>query len=402
MVQDKLKVKKLLIITERFYPEDFIINELAIDFQKKGFEISVLTQSPSYPHSKIFNGYKNRLFKKYDWQGIKIYRFFTVLGYKKKVMLKLLNYFSFMVMSIVTGIFIGRKFDKVFIFQTGPLLPAVAGVVIKKLYKKPLTIWTQDLWPDAVYDYGFKKNWFLKTFLNWLVKFVYKNCRNIFVSSRGFIKRISEYVPNKKIRYFPNWPMINCFFEGENPIKLSDKFNFTFAGGIGKFQNLENVVRGFGLFIGSGKDAQLNIIGEGANLNALKQLMETEKIPNIVFWQRQSASEIPKYISASDALIIPLIDSPMGRFIVPSKFQAYLTAQKPIFCIAKGETATIVRENNLGIVSDPCDIESIASGFEKMMEFAHSQTAFKSKAKDLLDREFSKEKIVNEMVDIVV
>jgi len=33
-------------------------------------------------------------------------------------------------------------------------LPAV---LIRKPYKKPLTFWALDIWPDSVYAYGLKK-----------------------------------------------------------------------------------------------------------------------------------------------------------------------------------------------------------------------------------------------------
>ena len=46
--------KKILIVTEVFYPEEFKINEVAIEWKNKGYDIGVLTMVPSYPASEIF------------------------------------------------------------------------------------------------------------------------------------------------------------------------------------------------------------------------------------------------------------------------------------------------------------------------------------------------------------
>jgi len=56
--------KNVLIITERFFPEEFGINDLAIAWQAKGYEVAVLTQAPSYPFDKVYEGYKNKLFQR--------------------------------------------------------------------------------------------------------------------------------------------------------------------------------------------------------------------------------------------------------------------------------------------------------------------------------------------------
>ena len=52
-------VKKALVLCEVFHPEDFLINDLVQEWEKKGYELEVLTRVPSYPFGKVYNGYKN-------------------------------------------------------------------------------------------------------------------------------------------------------------------------------------------------------------------------------------------------------------------------------------------------------------------------------------------------------
>ena len=90
-----MKKNKILIVTEVFYPEEFNINDLALSWQEKGFEINVLTLVPSYPENTIVDGYKNKLFQKEKWRDITIFRIKTVKGCRTSVSKKILKYFWF-------------------------------------------------------------------------------------------------------------------------------------------------------------------------------------------------------------------------------------------------------------------------------------------------------------------
>ena len=93
-----------------------------------------------------------------------------------------------------------------------------------------------------------------------------------------------------------------------DPISFSNikKTQFTFAGNIGKVQNLENIIKAYNLITNEHKKSQLNIIGDGSNLNYLKKLSKNNS--NIVFYGKKNREDMAKYYIASDFLIISLID----------------------------------------------------------------------------------------------
>ncbi|MBI4656295.1 MAG: glycosyltransferase family 4 protein [Elusimicrobia bacterium] len=398
------KKLKVMILAERFYPEEFIINDLAAKWSEKDFEIDVLTQAPSYPFGKIFKGYSNKLFSRDQWKNINILRFFTITGYKESLFLKLLNYFSFALVGSIVALFIGRKYDRVFVYHVGPLTLAIPAVVIGKIYKKDVTIWTQDVWPDSVYAYGFRKRKFLSAILDGFVSFVYRNCDRIFVSCEGFRQKITPYAPCKPVYHFPNWPVIPQGVESDSKrIKLSDKFNFTFAGNVGKVQNLENVVRGFSMASAKNENIQLNIIGDGSNLENLKEIIDAEKISNVVFWGRRNQQEMPAYFNASDVMVISLNDAPIFTLTVPSKFQSYLAAGKPIFCIMNGEVRRIVEQYQTGLCAAPGDLKGI---MEVFLEFYSLRSgglqSFVKNSRILLDSIYDRGKIVDSMTNLII
>lgn len=396
--------KKVLIVSEVFYPEEFKINELAIDWKNKGYDVDILTMVPSYPSSKIFYGYENRWYQKELWNGMNIYRVKAVTGYKNSLFKKLLKYFAFMLMGSLVSLKIGKKYDYIFGFQVGPLTAMVPAIILKQFYKKPVTLWIQDIWPDSVYAYGFKKTKILEFFLNSFVKYVYKNTSSFGISAKGFEKKIIPFLSeNKEIFYAPNWA--DYLDKDLERIRFShdDKIHFTFAGNIGSVQNLENIIESFGKIDDKYLEkAQLNIIGDGSHLEKLQNIVKENSFKNIIFWGRKPRGEIYKYLSASNFLIVSLIDKEIFSLTVPAKTQTYIATGKPIIAIIKGEAADIIRENELGLVCNPDSLEEIKSVFIEAIEMSYEKSKKYIKNSELLTNTiFKKELILDNLLELL-
>ena len=395
--------KRILIVSELFYPEEFNINDIALFWANNGFEVDVLTLSPTYPFGKVYKGYKNKIFYREDYQGINIYRVKAVSGYQKSLFKKILKYLNFMILGSIVGAFIGKKYDYIFGFNVGALTSMVPAYTIRKLYKKPLMIWIQDLWPDTIYAYGFKRTKLRKYFLDKFIKSIYHNASSIAISGKGFELKLKNYVDdNIKLNYIPNWA--DDFNTEFKPASLSteNKTHFTFAGNLGKLQNLEKIIESFSLLDNADSDrAQLNIIGDGSNLLNLKNLAKHNL--NIVFHGRKKREEMPKFYLASDFLIVALVDDPIFSVLVPAKLQAYIAAKKPILAIINGDTSDIVINNNLGLYANPSDAQAIKNTFVECINMSDLEKKnFISQGEKLLKDDFNKNKIMAKLTNVLV
>ena len=392
------KNKKILIVTECFYPEEFKINDIALSWKDKGYDVDVLTLAPTYPLGKVFPGYKNSFFRKDEYQGVNIFRVHAVTGYRDSAVKKIFKYINFMIFGSIVAIFLGRRYDYIFGFNLGSLTDMLPAVVIRKLYKKPTMFWVQDVWPDSVYAYGFKKTKMLSTLLDAFVKFMYHNITAVAISSKGFESKLKPYIKKGlKFNYAPNWA--DDLDMDMEPIILSknQKIHFTFAGNVGKVQNLENIINAFCLLPGEyQKKSQLNIIGDGSNLIFLKKLSNNN--PNIIFHGKQMREDMAKFYKASDFLIVSLIDKPIFSVTVPAKTQTYIAAKKPILAIINGDVADIVNDNSLGVCADPSNEELIKEAFEKCIDMPENQKSkFIINNTKLLETTFNKDSIINNL-----
>jgi glycosyltransferase involved in cell wall biosynthesis len=392
-----IKNKKILIVTECFYPEEFKVNDVALSWKDKGYDVDVLTMVPTYPESHIFDGYKNKFYQKEDWRGINIYRVLSTTGYKESLFKKLLKYFVFMVNGSVVALFIGKKYDFIFGFNVGPLTAMLPAILIRKLYKKPLTLWVQDIWPDSVYAYGFKKTKVLSFVLDKFVKFIYYNIDNIAISGRGFKSILQSYTKDSlTFNYLPNWAD-NLDMSLDSANFGDDKVQFTFAGNVGTVQNLENIIKAFNSLSDEyAKRAQFNIIGTGSALEGLKSLNIQS---NVVFHGRKPRNKMSKYYKASDFLIVSLVDEPIFSVTVPAKMQTYIYAKRPILAIIKGDTASIVRDNNLGYTADPNDIDNIKNIFVQAIDTDGNKIEEFTKNCNKLNKDvFNRDSIINHLL----
>jgi glycosyltransferase involved in cell wall biosynthesis len=394
--------KKILIVTECFYPEEFKINDIAFSWAERGFEVEVITLFPSYPFGRVYKGFKNKLFSRETYNGVSIIRLRAITGYKESLFKKILKYLNFLLLGSIVSILFGKKYDYIFGFNMGALTSMFPAVVASKLYKKRLVFWSQDLWPDSIYAYGFKKSKVLDIPLNYLVKYIYRSANSIAITGKGFRKKLLKFVSeNTEMHYIPNWA--DTIEKTKKTIFLGDKnlTHITFAGNIGKVQNLENIIIAFSrLSLKIASKAQLNIIGDGSNLNHLKDIAINNK--RIIFHGKQDRADMVMFFEASDFLIVSLLDKPIFEVTVPAKTQTYIAAKKPILGIIKGETEKMINDNKLGICADPSDIEGILKLFEISINMTQKQRDSYTLNNEYLTKNyFNREKTITELLEIL-
>jgi hypothetical protein len=100
---------KLLILTQYFPPEvgapQNRLFELAVRLQEKGVEITILTAMPNYPKMEIHTAYKGKFYCCDEMNTMKVHRAWIYVSKSKAIVSRLLNYFSFVITSLLIGLF---------------------------------------------------------------------------------------------------------------------------------------------------------------------------------------------------------------------------------------------------------------------------------------------------------
>ena len=200
--------KRILILTNHFYPENFRVNDVAFELAAKDFEVTVLTGIPNYPQGRFYEGYG--LFKKRKeiLSGVKVIRVPLIPRGKGSLFLLSLNYLSYTFCLIIWSFFIAlfQKFDSILVHHTSPVFVGIPAVMVKKIQKIKMYFWNLDLWPESVTETtGLKLSLIIKV-LDKIVSFIYRNSDKILISSQAFKESITgRGIDEKRIIYFPNW-----------------------------------------------------------------------------------------------------------------------------------------------------------------------------------------------------
>ncbi len=198
-----IQKKKCLLISQHFFPEEFIINDIVK--RSKKIKYRILTAYPNYPNIlSHLDYYKKFLKRKKKFNKSVISRVFVFPRQFNFFLEILLNYLSFIIFGIIRLFFIKKNsYDFIFVYATSPLYQAIIGVVGKKLFKKKLVIWVQDLWPESLIYTGYIKNKKIIKVLNYLTNFIYESSDIILAQSQELKKKI-QIKTKSKVVYLPN------------------------------------------------------------------------------------------------------------------------------------------------------------------------------------------------------
>ena len=96
-----MKKKKLLFISQVFYPEQFPINIIAQNINRLGYDVNVITGYPTYPKFQKFLKYFKLYPSKSSFKKIKIFRVPIFPRIKSSFLYLFLNYVSFILSGIL-------------------------------------------------------------------------------------------------------------------------------------------------------------------------------------------------------------------------------------------------------------------------------------------------------------
>ena len=197
---------KILIISQYFYPENFRINDLALELKNRGHKITVLTGLPNYPKGEYFDGYDDKKNCDEIWNDIPIYR--CKLRPRKTGSVNLIkNYLSFVVeANKKLKELENQDFDLIYVFEVSPITVALPAIKFKKKKKLPIVINIQDLWPENIIAVTGITNFIVIGLVNKMVNYIYKHCDLILTASPSFVDKIRDRIKNKdKVVYWPQY-----------------------------------------------------------------------------------------------------------------------------------------------------------------------------------------------------
>lgn len=372
----------IILVSQFFWPEQFIVNDLVRHLARQGHSITVLTGKPNYPSGKIFSGYTQPgLHKELYAERIEVIRVpIRPRGHGGAFDL-ILNFLSFAWFGVwhLDQVAAGRKCDAVLVFAT-PITAAIPAIPLSWRKKARLALWIQDLWPESLAATGFIRNRLLLGMVGWMVRGIYACADILLIQSPAFRQPVMRYANSDKIVYYPNsFDISMSAIENESeglPDELvnvlESNFCVVFAGNLGKAQAIETLVRA-AVQLRDLKECRLVLIGSGSMLDWVREQKIALGLDNLVLAGRFPTSVMSEVFSRADGLLVTLKDEEILAFTIPSKVQAYLAAGKPIIAALNGEGARVVTEAGAGLVCPAEDAAALAQCVRRLYAMSEEE-----------------------------
>lgn len=371
---------RILVLSQYFWPENFIINDIVRTLNDQGHNVVVATGKPNYPDGKIFDGYRATGTQREYFEGrVEVVRVPLWPRGKGGARNLILNYFSFVLSGalMLPWMLRGQQFDAILVFAPSPITQAIPAIVLKWLKGGRLALWVQDLWPESLSATGFVRNRHVLKFVGGMVKAIYRYCDMLLVQSRAFVDPVSRYATREKIHYYPN-SMSSAPLHSPTDIGaefkalLEQHFCVVFAGNLGTAQALDTLV-GAALELRDDPLVRIVLVGSGSRLEWLKTQKAVLGLDNLVLAGRFPMEAMPQIYERSSALLVSLTDEETFAQTIPSKIQAYLAAGRPIIATMNGEGAKVVSEAGAGIVSPAEQVAPLVANIRHMKALATAE-----------------------------
>lgn len=401
----------ILLISQYFHPETFRVNDMACEWVKRGYKVTVLTGIPNYPMGKYFEGYDKNHRTRETWNGVNIIRIPLVArGNSSNKFINAAgmaaNYFSF--------VRSGKKWvkskeaenlhaDLVFTVEVSPMTQAMIGVWYGQKYNVPTFLYVQDLWPENVETVTGIHNKLIIGPIDKMVDKIYRETSTIFTTSPSFVKAIvGRRVPvdETKVHYWPQYaeeyyrPMKPVAVDG---IDQSDNsYKIAFTGNIGTAQGLDVLPRAAKLL----KDENVTfiVVGDGRyQAEFEKQIDKLDVKKKFVMIPRVPSERVPEILSNVDAGFISFNKTPLWENTIPAKLQSYMACGKAIIASASGETERIVSEAACGVCCEIGNSVALAEGIKQIMRMNSAEIG--ARARKYFDEKFNKQRLMDEMDD---
>ena len=409
---EAVKKKHILIYSLVFSPDGvstaYLYNDLALGFQKRGYEVCVLTTTPHFnliegalskqPLKKLFLG----LFYVSYFNGIKV--FHIPLKKHKSTLLRMLSFIYWHKMSFFVGLFLKRP--DVILTPSPPLTSGLLAILLAKL-KGAKTIYNvQEIYPDLLINLGHLKNPLLINFLKRLERFVYNSSSAVTTIDKQFYNIIKPRIKKENsLHIIPNFVDTELYVT-ESSAKLPPEFlskpgftNMLFAGNIGLAQEWDLVLN----LAKEIKNESITIwiIGEGVKKEYLKSQIEKHHLSNIKLLPYQDRKYMPAINLFADFHFIAM-DKSMENEGFPSKVYSIMASGRSMVIVSSENTpiTSFLNEIDTSLLVTDHSLLGFKNAVLKLAGDKKLRISLGANGRKIIEESYTKEKVINQYTDL--
>lgn len=217
---------------------------------------------------------------------------------------------------------------------------------------------------------------------------------------------MSRGIDGNKVHVITNGVNQEFFYPKEKNISileeynLENKFVISYVGAHGISQNLSTILK-VARDLEKDKDIQFVFIGEGAEKDKLKNIVNEQAINNVTFIDSQSKEMIAEFYNTSDLSLIPLKNIELFKTFIPSKMFEIMACGIPVVASLEGEAADILERSKAAEVVKPDNSEEIMNAIVKIKNDKTLYEKLKGNGPAFVEQNYSRENLAKEYLKLL-
>lgn len=337
--------------------------------------------------------------------NLRVLRAYTFDSLHRSFVWRVFSFLTFMVTSVWAGLRAGPV-DLV-MGTSPPIFQTISAWLVSVILWRPFLLEIRDLWPEFAIDMGVLTNPVLITMSRWLERFLYARATHLLVNSPAYRDYlIAKGISPTKISLIANGVDSRMFDpdadggELRARLGLEDRFVVIYAGALGIANDIETLLRAADR-LREEPNIQFLVIGAGKERWNLEREASRLGLPNLRFVGTCPKSEIPLYLSAADACVAILQDTPMFRTTYPNKVFDYMAAARPTVLAIDGVIRSVVEAAEGGIFVAPGDDAALAAAVRCLANDRQSARLMGQSARRYVQQHFNRQQQAHEFVELV-
>ena len=349
---------KILFLTENYPPETNAaanrVHERAKFWADWGHDVTVITCAPNFPKGRLHEGYANKWYQTGVMDGIRVVRVKTFISANEGVVLRMLDFLSFMITGFVASLF--QKRPDVVVATSPQFFTAMAGWAVGLCRRRPFVFELGDIWPASIIAVGAMEPSLMIRMFERLELFLYRRSAAIVALTPKFKENlIGRGIEGDKISIVINGVDIDRFRKTPRDKALAaewglkDKFVIGYIGTHGMAHGLSNVLEAAARLRDNDRVMFL-FVGDGAERDDLISLAAEKGLENVRFIESQPREKVPAIWSVCDVALVHLRDSVAFSEVIPSKIFEAMAMELPTLLVApQGVASDIVLSTRSGV-----------------------------------------------------
>ena len=377
----------ILFLTDNFPPESNApasrTFEHCREWVRAGHQVTVITCAPNFPKGKVFDGYRNRLWQQEELDGIRVIRVWSYITANEGFVKRILDYQSFMVSAILAAPFV-RGVDLV--VGTSPqFFTACAAYLVSRMKRIPFVFELRDMWPESIKAVGAMKDSAAIRFLERVEMFLYRKASRIVTVTHSFRHTLMRRgIDGSKIDVVTNGVDLSHFTPQAKDrqlvqqLALQGMFVAGYIGTHGMAHSLETLLEAAAALqqTKGAEDVRLLFLGDGARKAAIATQAQAMGLRNVLFLESVPKDQVVRYWSVLDVSIIHLRNTELFTTVIPSKLFECMGMGLPVLHGVAGESADIVRREQVGEVFESENAQQLVAGLLRMRDEPTAYASF--------------------------